>query len=117
MTSNWSKKGIDNVVADGFSRFCEKSDLEYCASLDEDENITSYLCPDYGDGQVFDELASLELAPLDEESSSLPREIFTKISQIHNSVCGDHGVERTMLKLLRKGGEMGLYARAYKTLY
>jgi len=36
-------KGVDNVVADGFSRLCDKEDIEYCASLNEEESVAQYL--------------------------------------------------------------------------
>jgi hypothetical protein len=92
--------GVKNEVADGFSRLCEQVDVDYCASLDDDESIHDYLFPTYGEDMECDELACLELASLDEDIT-IPREVYHTIGQVHNSLVGHHGVERTMLKLLR----------------
>jgi len=71
------KPGVDNIVADGFSRLCEQLDLDYCASLNEDECLNTYLNPNFGEDEPFDELACLELASFDEEVH-IPRDIYTR---------------------------------------
>ena len=92
--------GVTNEVADSFSRLCEQTDVDYCASLDEDEDIERYLGPQYEDEMESEELACLELASL-EEDTTIPREAYRQIGQVHNSLVGHHGVERTLLKLIR----------------
>jgi hypothetical protein len=96
-------KGEDNVVADSFSRLCAKEDKEYCASLNIDECVTDYLTKDVKLGkrkrkpQEFLELAAST------EITSIPSDIHSKIAAVHNSMSGHHGVERTLLKLVRMG--------------
>ena len=120
-------KGTDNVVADDFSRQCdriilpdeediaallsfqcEKLDIEYCAALDPEECYMQYL---YNDDEpvattmegAFDS-DYLELAALgDDEITSIPDKAYKAINKVHNSLTGHHGVDKTMLKLTRVG--------------
>ena len=95
-------KGVDNVVADQFSRLCEREDIEYCAALDPDECIMQYLPADIDESkhETF-----IELAALSEPITRIPDTAYKAIGQVHNSTSGHHGVERTLLKLVRVGNK------------
>jgi hypothetical protein len=120
-------KGTDNVVADEFSRQCDreileeeeevaaifshqcdKIDVEYCAALDPDECYMQYLAND--DDVAITRMEGaydpniIELAAVSElEITKIPDKAYKAISKVHNSLAGHHGVEKTMLKLTRVG--------------
>ena len=43
----------------------------------------------------------IELAAFEEEITKIPEKAYKAISQVHNSIAGHHGVDKTMLKLTR----------------
>jgi hypothetical protein len=96
-------KGVDNVVADGFSRLCKQEDFEYCASLDVDETVDQYLYEDDQEALKHPKGVYNELAALDEEPTKIPDHAYKLISNVHNSLAGHHGVEKTLVKLARTG--------------
>ena len=96
-------KGEDNIVADQFSRQCEREDIEYCASLDPEESYLDYLLPPSEDASmnIDGDYLGIELAAFEEEITKIPEKAYKAISQVHNSIAGHHGVDKTMLKLTR----------------
>ena len=96
-------KGEDNTVADALSRLCEKEDVEYCAALNEEECVTDYLIQEIKTAKRKRSAPEyIELAA-STEIKSIPSDIHAKIALVHNSMTGHHGVERTLLKLVRAG--------------
>jgi len=77
-------KGELNPTADGFSRLVQKPELE------EGETHTLRLFPTF----------------------SIPEENYRMISQVHNSIIGHHGIERTLKKLIDTGHNW-LYMREH----
>jgi hypothetical protein len=89
-------KGSDNEVSDSFSRLCAVSDRdEYIHPLVEECIHEEYLgiC-------VEMDIEPEHIAPMI-EPCELSRDIFKRISKVHNSIVGHLGVERTIKKLLR----------------
>jgi hypothetical protein len=108
-------KGVDNVVADGFSRLCAQEDFEYCASLDIDECVERYLYDDDEHQTQYPMGPFKELAAFD-SVTKVPEFAYKLISNVHNSVAGHHGVERTLLKLARTGQKWA-YMREHIRLF
>ena len=85
--------GVDNVVADNFSRLCPISDtVEYLALMGEVELVAPL-------ATSCDEIVELT----EQEFRKIPKKIYKQISDVHNSVAGHHGVSRTLGKLSRSG--------------
>jgi hypothetical protein len=116
-------KGTDNIVADNLSRFAPVADTdEYLSLLWEEETAEMtyarhFVVPKHQTMAVLVEFAS----PLDAQegdaaaeapAENLPNEIYKKISSVHNSYVGHHGVDRTLKKLF-KTGERWPYMREY----
>ena len=92
-------KGSDNEVADALSRLCPIEDIEEHNWFNA---INEFVPPtDLQDTKrkELDMIAPLSI----DETGSIPRDIYRKIGQVHNSVVGHHGVSRTVDKLTRKG--------------
>jgi transposase InsO family protein len=84
-------KGIDNTVADSFSRLCP-------IQCDNEED---------------------RLCLLEDDELYVPRKQWKIISTVHNSLMGHHGVERTMQKLISLGHkwkDMRLHVRRFKKM-
>jgi transposase InsO family protein len=75
--------GDENFVADGFSRLVE--------SNQNNKNVTV-------NDENDDEIHLLNV--IVNEEKKLSQENYTKISKVHNSYAGHHGVERTLNKLV-----------------
>jgi hypothetical protein len=78
-------KGVDNIVADNFSRLCiltedNLSEEEILQLIEEDETFYSLL-----------------------ELHKIPKRIRSIIGKVHNSSVGHHGVERTISKIKESG--------------
>ena len=78
-------KGVDNIVADNFSRLCilteeNLSEEEILQFIEEDETFYSLL-----------------------ELHKIPKRIKRIIGSVHNSSVGHHGVERTISKIKESG--------------
>lgn len=76
--------GKDNFVADAFSRLCTvweepMIDEDYLFAFPTERNVQSMIHP------------------------RIPQEYYDFIREVHNEVCGHHGVERTLSKLQVKG--------------
>jgi hypothetical protein len=85
--------GVDNIVADGFSRLCENV-------TPVENSLDTFLEEEFHEMWLFlDE--QHELWALDEEPVLTP-EISTEISLVHNAMCGHGCVKRTVQKLLVK---------------
>ena len=78
-------KGVDNIVADNFSRLCilteeNLSEEEILQFIEEDETFYSLL-----------------------ELHKIPKRVRRIIGKVHNSSVGHHGVERTISKIKESG--------------
>ena len=78
-------KGLDNVVADGFSRLCiltegTSSEEEMLQFVETDERFYSLM-----------------------ESKTLSTTVKSRIKKVHNGNAGHHGVDRTIQKLQTAG--------------
>jgi hypothetical protein len=82
-------KGVDNIVADSFSRLCLLTDSR---QLSEDE-ILSVFEEEIEDGMNF----------IKEKRLSYPNEYADILGEFHNSEVGHFGVEKTINLLLSKG--------------
>ena len=89
-------KGEDNEVSDTFSRLCAISTpTEYIHPLIEDFVQNEYLGMCEESNNTQEDIAVLV------EPRRLTTDIHSKLSKVHNSIVGHHGVERTMKKLIR----------------
>jgi transposase InsO family protein len=101
--------GSVNVVADDFSRLCAIEDSQYLASLMQEESVEVY----YSNHTFPEQLEEIKvLAALSKEVRKLTDDVYEKIRQVHNSVAGHHGVERTLNKLHQKN-ERWAYMREH----
>jgi hypothetical protein len=114
-------KGIDNLVADSLSRFAPVSDTEEFLSLlweEETAEITyqryftspeeilmatpiEFAAPMVENNGGPEENPGPQDGLINPHGENLPHDIYKKISAVHNSYVGHHGVERTLKKLFR----------------
>ena len=110
-------KGVDNVVADPFSRLCRNGDfasdepeqVSSPADTNADELMAFFLTVDDPDEmlQSFAEMDQLvELCAFIDDDAPIPQSILDELIAVHNSMVGHNGVKRTVHKLQRKGVKM-----------
>jgi hypothetical protein len=116
-------KGVDNIVADSFSRLAtiHPSAVEEALSMLWQEEPSwdtadRWLPPQLLASMMEEEpegnwVAALESIPI----AQVPPEAKAHISEVHNSYVGHHGLDRTLKKLYRKGlqwPQMSAHVRA-----
>jgi cleavage and polyadenylation specificity factor subunit 1 len=84
-------KGVDNLVADSFSRLCLLSEG---LDLTEEDILSAF-----EESEIDDEL----LHNITTSRLTYPVEFADILGKVHNSEIGHHGVEKTMNLLLNKG--------------
>jgi transposase InsO family protein len=88
-------------VADAFSRLCDVSDREeHLTAVEEYGSSADYI--QTLDTTVSDQALSESLNALDPSLIVIPRDVYNRISAVHNSNVGHLGVEKTLRKLLRQ---------------
>ena len=106
--------GASNQVADNLSRLCPVSDkTEYLTAIEEEMTVSDYyntLSEPTNISYDTDILATVE------EIKTIPHDIYKKISTVHNSTAGHHGVDKTLRKLLRANNTFK-NMRTYVTLF
>jgi transposase InsO family protein len=102
--------GVDNIVADNFSRLCAVEDTQFLASLEPSESVETYYLNHIFTQDQLDEYHSLAAVP--RVITHLTDRVYQKIKNVHNSNAGHHGVERTLNKLLR-ANEKWTYMREH----
>ena len=105
-------KGVDNVVADPFSRLCQNGEFteisespKGAALVQADELMSVFLSEDDPDEllSMFVEMDAVdELCAFIDDDVPIPQAILDELKAVHNSVAGHSGVKRTILKLKRK---------------
>jgi len=88
--------GVSRVVHDPYTN-------ESLALLEVEESVAQYLYKDNDPLGESEEIATLCLASLEDMSPTIPKEYADKISDVHNNLSGHHGVEKSLIKLLRQG--------------
>ena len=105
-------KGVDNVVADPFSRLCQNGEFteisespKGAALVQADELMSVFLSEDDPDEllSMFVEMDAVdELCAFIDDDVPIPQAILDELKAVHNSIAGHSGVKRTILKLKRK---------------
>ena len=107
-------EGADNVMADPLSRLCQKNEIvttSDSANIISSDVINGNESNTDRNAMILSTMVELEsifdlgndLLVLEEEDISIPQDKYVQIESVHNAMVGHNGVNRTMLKLNRKG--------------
>ena len=77
------RKGEENAVADAFSRLCDVSDREECLTAVEEYGSSADYIQTF-DTTVSGQALSESLNALDPSPKVIPRDVYNRISAVHN---------------------------------